>query len=172
MKNKKTNPDPGEKLKTTVCKSGENGGKCNPPYMHEVQKVWNEERGEWVIELTGSSMCTDCLQYECFEWEDLEPDLEPVPLTRKNAPSILDDIKAQGFPDGPEWERYDYKTGGDGLEMPTEYWTNKKTGISYKVEAEAVIEHYAAEVYHSPDPYISTPPEVCKSKIKKEKRTF
>ena len=198
-------------LQTAACNYGENGGECNPPYMHEVQRVWNEERGEWVIELTGSSMCTDCLQYDCFEWEDqaLDPrrcecgpgaefvglkefDSEKAqswaeiaamtplcascgleePAPGKNAPTILDDIKAQGFPNGPDWERYDYTTGGDGLESPTEYWTNKKTGISYKVEAEAVIEHYAAEVYHSPDPYISTPPEVCKSKIKKEKRTF
>lgn len=73
----------------------------------------------------------------------------PDDLAKKqsNAPSILDDMKAQGFPDGPDWERYDYTTGGDGLESPTEYWTNKKTGISYQVEAEAVISHYAAEVY-------------------------
>ena len=228
-------------IQTAVCLSPESPGfgqnlkenpeaACNPPYMHEVQRVWNEERGEWVIELTGFSMCTDCLQYDCFKWEGQEPDPNPlyfktsdeaIKWQRKQGKygyskneisdegifnemnengwidetpngwrivtdeeieagywnsnkgaAVLFDMKAQGFPDGPDWERYDYKTGGDGLEMPTEYWTNKKTGISYEVEAEAVIEHYAAEVYHSPDPYISTSPEMCKSINKKEKRTF
>tara|TARA_Y100000004_G_scaffold106068_1_gene119027 strand:+ start:510 stop:1259 length:750 start_codon:yes stop_codon:yes gene_type:complete len=162
-------------IQIAVCESPESPGfgqnikenpssKCNPPYMHEVQKVWNEERAEWVLELTGSSMCTDCLQYDCFEWHDQEPD----PDLSKNTASILEDMKTQGFPNGPDWERYDYTTGGDGLENPTEYWTNKKTGISYKVEAEAVISHYAAEVYPNP----AKLDKKNKSITKKEKRIF
>ena len=74
--------------------------------------------------------------------EEISADYWENPKTTR----ILFDMKAEGFPDGPDWERYDYTTGGDGLESPTEYWTNKKTGISYEVEAEAVISHYGAEV--------------------------
>lgn len=57
----------------------------------------------------------------------------------------LFDMKAQGFPNGPHWERWDYKFI-DGPEALIEYWTNKKTGISYEVEAEQETTYYGAEV--------------------------
>ena len=196
--------------KTAACLSPDCQGKeaSSPSYMHEVVQIWNEERGEWILELTGSSMCAGCLQYECFEWEEQQPDPNPlyfkssdeaIEWQRKQGISgysrsdisddglfdemneggwidetpngwrivtheeieagywnsnkgaaVLFDMRAQGFPDSPDWERYDYTTGGDGLESPIEYWTNKKTGVSYEVEAEAVISHYAAEVYCDP----------------------
>ena len=64
--------------------------------------------------------------------------------------ATLAEMKAQGFPNGEHWERYDWATGGDGLESPIEYWTNKKTGISYQVESEAIIKHCEAKVYNAP----------------------